>query len=291
MPLTCLLGRVAVAAVLRAAVARPRPGAAALPGRCCGQSGGPAGGAWLALVVGLCWRAVRPQLGRERTGTPFAWLAAGGSHAADAAVAANGTAQGYDPGPGPPARGERRWPGMLRGAVGNVSLVLPGGARVPSHRLRSVSADGQVRHLGRPLHGASRAGCSAAGRADEVVIDPQLPRPTACAPGSTLRLLIAPAGPRGARPAYSRAVQVPLRVVGRGPVRQPDRPGQPPATAFPALALTPAFYRSRPGPAVCRSAGDEALVRLRPGTSLGGIRPPRGRAGPAATPQHPGRPW
>lgn len=43
-----------------------------------------------------------------------------------------------------------------------------------------------------------------------------------------------------------------------------------PSDHFPELVLTPAFYRSRPGK-LFPVGGDEALVRLQPGTSLGGF--------------------
>jgi hypothetical protein len=200
-------------------------------------------GAWLALalVVGLAGGVVlAAAAGAQRTGTAFTRLLQA-SHAADVAVVANGTGEGYDQALGrlPGVSGEARDVG---GEVGNLSLVLPDGARVPSPAVE-VSADGRFgtsvdrfRVLsGRMFH---------PGSADEVVIDPQLAG-DGVRPGSTLRLLMAPAGASGT-PVYRRAVQVRLRVVGVvlfGNQIVPVSPGD----YFPELALSPAFYRSRQG--------------------------------------------
>ena len=220
-------------------------------------------GAWLALalVVGVAGGVVLAAAsGAQRTGTAFTRLLQA-SHAADVAVVANGTGEGYDRALGrlPGVSGEARDVG---GAVGNLSLVLPDGARVPSPAVE-VSADGRFGTsvdrftvlAGRMFH---------PGSADEVVIDPQLAG-DGVRPGSTLRLLMAPAGARGT-PVYSRAVQVRLRVVGVvlfGNQIVPVSPGD----HFPELALSPAFYRSRQG-RLFPVGDDEARVRLRPGTNL-----------------------
>ncbi len=219
--------------------------------------------AWLALalLVGLAGGVVlTAAAGAQRTGTAFARLLQA-SHAADVSVTANGNAQGYD-------QALARLPGVsglarvLLDEVGYVSLVLPGGARVPS--------------IGADVSGNGRWGTSVdrftvvqgrmfrPGRADEVVIDPELAAAYRLRPGSTLRLLMVRPG-TGNSPAL-RAI-LPFRVAGVVVFANQIVPVAP-SDRFPALALTPAFYRSR-ADRLFAVAGDEALVRLRPGTSLG----------------------
>jgi ABC-type antimicrobial peptide transport system permease subunit len=219
--------------------------------------------AWLALalVVGVSGGVVlTAAAGAQRTGTAYARLLQA-SHAADVSVTANGNAQAYDqalarlPEVGRLSR-------VLAGELGYMSLVLPGGTRVPSIGA-DVSTDGRwgtsvdrFKVLqGRMFH---------PGRADEVVIDPQLAAGYGLHPGSTLRLLLVQPGAVD-RPA-SQAILT-FRVAGVVvfsnqivPVASLDH--------FPLLALTPAFYRS-PAFRFFAVAGDEALVRLRPGASLG----------------------
>ncbi len=219
--------------------------------------------AWLALalVAGLAGGVVlTAAAGAQRTGTAYARLLQA-SHAADVSVTANGNAQAYDqalarlPEVGRLAR-------VLAGELGYMSLVLPGGARVPSIGA-DVSADGRwgtsVDRF-KVLQGRMFR----PGRADEVVIDPQLAAGYGLHPGSALRLLLVQPG-AGDRPA-SRAILT-FRVAGVVvfsnqvvPVASLDH--------FPLLALTPAFYRS-PAFRFFAVAGDEALVRLRPGASPG----------------------
>ena len=113
----------------------------------------------------------------------------------------------------------RRWPAFrgvsgeardLGGEVGNLSLVLPDGARVRSPGVE-VSADGGFgTSVDRFKVVAGRM--FRPGRADEVVIDPQL-AVYGLRPGSTVRLVMAPAGARGT-PVYRRAVRLRLRVAG-----------------------------------------------------------------------------
>ena len=100
---------------------------------------------------------------------------------------------------------------MLEGEVGNMWLVLPGGARVAP-----ISADVSVDRgfgtsvdrfkvlAGRMYH---------PGSADEVIIDPELVTGYGLRPGSTLRLLVAPTGADD-KPDLSRAVQLRFRVAG-----------------------------------------------------------------------------
>ena len=215
----------------------------------------------LALVVGLAGGVVlTAAAGAQRTGTAFGRLLQA-SHAADVSVVANGNGQAYDRALArlPEVSGLAR---VLLGELGYMSLVLPGGARVPSIGA-DVSTDGRFGVSvdrfkvleGRMFH---------PGRADEVVIDPQLSADYGLRPGSTLRLLLVqPAA--GNRPA-SRAI-LSLRVAGVVVFSNQIVPVAP-IDHFPVLALTPAFYRSRAFRFFAVS-GDEALVRLRPGASLG----------------------
>jgi ABC-type antimicrobial peptide transport system permease subunit len=220
-------------------------------------------GAWLALalVVGLAGGVVlTAAAGAQRTGTAFTRLLQA-SHAADVAVVANGTGEGYDQALArlPGVTGEAR---DLGGEVGNLSLVLPDGARVPSPGVE-VSVDGGFgTSVDRFKVLAGRM--FRPGRADEVVIDPQLAG-YGLRPGSTLRLIMAPTG-AGGTPVYGRAAQLRLRVAGVvvfGNQIVPVSPGD----HFPELALTPAFYRSHQG-RLFPVGDDEALVRLRPGANL-----------------------
>ena len=220
-------------------------------------------GAWLALalVVGLAGGVVlTAAAGAQRTGTAFTRLLQA-SHAADVAVVANGTGEGYDQALArlPGVTGEAR---DLGGEVGNLSLVLPDGARVPSPGVQ-VSADGGFgTSVDRFKVLAGRM--FRPGSADEVVIDPQLAG-YGLRPGSSLRLIMAPPG-AGSTPVYGRAAQLRLRVAGVvvfGNQIVPVSPGD----HFPELALTPAFYRSHLG-RLFPVGDDEALVRLRPGTNL-----------------------
>jgi hypothetical protein len=223
-------------------------------------------GAWLALalVVGLAGGVVlAAAAGAQRTGTAFTRLLQA-SRAADVAVVANGTGEGYDqvlarlPG----VSGEAR---VLGGEVGNLSLVLPDGARVPSVGAE-VSADGGFgTSVDRFKVVAGRM--FRPGRADEVVIDSQLAG-YGLRPGSTLRLVMAPAG-AGGTPVYGRAVQLRLRVAGVVVFSNQIVPVSP-GDHFPELALSPAFFRSRQG-RLFPVGDDEALVRLRPGTNLAGF--------------------
>jgi ABC-type antimicrobial peptide transport system permease subunit len=219
--------------------------------------------AWLALalVVGLAGGVVlTAAAGAQRTGTAFARLLQA-SHAADVSVTANGNGQAYD-------RALSRLPGVgglarvLLDEVGYVSLVLPGGVRVPSIGA-DVSADGRwgtsVDRF-KVLQGRMFR----PGRADEVVIDPQLAAAYRLPPGSTLRLLMVRPG-AGNRPA--RQAILPFRVVGVVVFSNQIVPVAP-SDYFPELALTPAFYHSRAAE-LFPVAGDEALVQLRPGASLG----------------------
>ena len=153
---------------------------------------------------------------------------------------------------------------MLLGEVGNLSLVLPGGARVPSVGA-DVSVDGK---WGTSIDRFKvvQGRMFRPGSANEVVIDPQLATRYGLHPGSMLRLLAAPTG-AGNRPDFRRAAQLRLRVAGVVVFGNQIVPVTP-SDHFPEIALTPGFYRSRPG----RSfpvANEEELVRLRPGTSLG----------------------
>jgi hypothetical protein len=220
-------------------------------------------GAWLALalVVGLAGGVVlTAAAGAQRIGTAFTRLLQA-SHAADVAVVANGTGQGYDPALArlPGVSGEAR---DLGGEVGNLSLVLPDGARVPSVGAEVSEDGGFGTSVDRFKVLAGRM--FRPGSADEVVIDPQLAG-YGLRPGSTLRLLMAPTGARGT-PVYRRAVQVRLRVAGVVVFNNQIVPVSP-GDHFPELALSAAFYRSRQG-RLFPVGDDEALVRLRPGTNL-----------------------
>ena len=215
----------------------------------------------LALVVGLAGGVVlTAAAGAQRTGTAFARLLQA-SHAADVSVVANGNGQAYDRALArlPEVSGLAR---VLLGELGYMSLVLPGGARVPSIGA-DISADGRwgtsVDRF-KVLQGRMFR----PGRADEVVIDPQLAAEYGLRPGSTLRLLMVQPG-AGNRPP-SRAV-LPFRVAGVVVFSNQIVPVAP-TDHFPELALTPAFYRSRAA-RFFAVGGDEALVRLRPGASLG----------------------
>ena len=104
--------------------------------------------AWLtlAVLVGLAGGVVlTAAAGAQRTDTAFPRLLES-DHAAAVAVAVNGDGQGYD-------EALARLPGvtglarMLLGEVGNMSLVLPGGRRVPT-RGRGRQRGWQIRHLG-----------------------------------------------------------------------------------------------------------------------------------------------
>ena len=221
--------------------------------------------AWLALVlvVGLAGGVVlAAAAGAQRTGTAFTRLLAA-SHAADVSVGVNGNGQGYDNALArlPGVSGETR---VLLGEVGKLSLVLPGGARVPSIGAQVSTDRGFGTSIDRfqVLQGRMYR----PGRADEVVIDSQLATGYGLRPGSILRLLIARPG-AGHRPDLSRAVQLPLRVAGVVVFGNQIVPVTP-SDHFPELALTPAFYRSRQG-RLFPVGGDETLVRLRPGTNLG----------------------
>jgi ABC-type antimicrobial peptide transport system permease subunit len=219
--------------------------------------------AWLALalVVGLVGGVVlTAAAGAQRTGTAFARLLQA-SHAADVSVTVNGNGQAYD-------QALARLPGVsglapvLLGEVGYVSLVLPDGVRVPSIGA-DVSADGRwgtsVDRF-KVLQGRMFR----PGRPDEVVIDPQLAVAYHLRPGSTLRLLMVQPG-AGSRPA--RQAILPFRVVGVVVFSNQIVPVAP-SDSLPEMTLTPAFYHSREGE-LFPVAGDEALVRLRPGASLG----------------------
>jgi ABC-type antimicrobial peptide transport system permease subunit len=215
----------------------------------------------LALVVGLAGGVVlTAAAGAQRTGTAFARLLQA-SHAADVSVTVNGNGQAYDRALArlPEVSGLAR---VLLDEVGYVSLILPGGARVPSMGA-DISADGR---WGTSIDRFKvlQGRMFRPGRADEVVIDPQLATGYGLRPGSTLRLLMVQPG-AGNRPA-SRAVLA-FRVAGVVvfsnqiiPVALTDY--------FPEVVLTPAFYRSGAAGGLFPVAGDEALVRLRPGTSL-----------------------
>jgi ABC-type antimicrobial peptide transport system permease subunit len=219
--------------------------------------------AWLALalVVGLAGGVVlTAAAGAQRTGTAFARLLQA-SDAADVSIVANGNGQAY-------FRALARLPEVIGLArvvpdeVGYVSLVRPGGARVPSIGA-DISADGKW-GISVDRFKVLQGRMFRPGRADEVVIDPQLAAEYSLRPGSTLRLLMVQPG-AGNRPAQ-RAILA-FRVAGVVvfsnqivPVALTDR--------FPAMALTPAFYRSRAA-RFFAVAGDEALVRLRTGASLG----------------------
>ena len=218
--------------------------------------------AWLALalVVGLAGGVVlTAAAGGQRTGTAFARLLQA-SHAADVSVAVNGNGQAYDRALArlPEVSGLAR---VLLDQVGDMSLVLPGGTRVPSIGA-DVSADGRwgtsIDRF-RVLQGRMFR----PGRADEVVIDPQLAAGYGLRPGSTLRLLMVQP-PAGNRPA-SRAI-LSFRVAGVVVFSNQIVPVAP-SDRFLALALTPAFYRSR-AYRFFAVGGDEALLRLRPGASL-----------------------
>jgi hypothetical protein len=221
--------------------------------------------AWLALalVVGVAGGVVlTAAAGAQRTGTAYARLLQA-DHAAEVAVGVNANGQGYDQALGRlPGVAAETW--VLLGEVGNLWLVLPGGARVPSIGA-DVSTDGRFgTSIDRFKVLAGRM--YRPGRADEVVIDPQLAAGYGLRPGSVLRLLMAPTGP-GDRPDLRRAVLLRFRVAG---VVLFDNQVIPvtPNDHIPALELTPAFYHSRQG----RSfpvANEEALVRLRQGTSVG----------------------
>ena len=219
--------------------------------------------AWLALalVVGLAGGVVlTAAAGAQRTGTAFARLLQG-SHAADVSVTVNGNGQAYD-------QALARLPGVnglarvLLDELGYVSLVLPSGVRVPSIGA-DVSADGRwgtsVDRF-KVLQGRMFR----PGRADEVVIDPQLAAAYHLRPGSTLRLLMVQPG-AGDRP--TRRASLPFRVVGVVVFSNQIVPVTP-SDFFPEIALTPAFDHGRAGE-MFPVAGDEALVRLRPGTSVG----------------------
>jgi ABC-type antimicrobial peptide transport system permease subunit len=219
--------------------------------------------AWLALalVVGLAGGVVlTAAAGAQRTGTAFARLLQA-SRAADVSVVANGSGQAY-------FRALARLPEVsglarvLAGEVGYMSLVLPGGARVPSIGA-DVSADGK---WGTSVDRFTvlQGRMFRPGVADEVVIDPQLAAGYGLRPGSALRLLLVQPG-AGNRPA--RQAIVTFRVAGVVMFSNQIVPVAP-LDHLPLLALTPAFYRS----AAFRFfavAGDEALVRLRPEASLG----------------------
>jgi ABC-type antimicrobial peptide transport system permease subunit len=218
--------------------------------------------AWLALalVVGLAGGVVlTAAAGAQRTGTAYARLLQG-SHAADAAVVANGNGQAY-------FRALARLPEVsglarvLAGEIGYMSLVLPGGARVPSIGA-DVSADGR---WGTSIDRFKvlQGRMFRPGRADEVVIDPQLAAGYGLRPGSTLRLLLVQPG-TGSRPA--RRAILAFRVAGVVVFNNQIVPVAP-LDHFPELALPPAFYRSRAF-RFFAVADDEALVRLRPGASL-----------------------
>jgi ABC-type lipoprotein release transport system permease subunit len=218
--------------------------------------------AWLALalVVGLAGGVVlTAAAGAQRTGTAFARLLQA-SHAADVSVVANGNGQAYD-------QALARLPGVsglarvVPDEVGYVSLVLPSGARVPSVGA-DISADGR---WGTSIDRFKvlQGRMFRPGRADEVVIDSQLAASYGLRPGSTLRLLMVQPG-TGNTPARREVLA--FRVTGVVvlsnqiiPVALTDY--------FPEAVLTPAFYRSGAG-RLFPVAGDEALVRLRPGTSL-----------------------
>jgi ABC-type antimicrobial peptide transport system permease subunit len=219
--------------------------------------------AWLALalVVGLAGGVVlTAAAGAQRTGTAYPRLLQA-SHAADVSVVANGSGQAY-------FRALARLPEVSElarvaaGEIGYMSLVLPDGARVPSIGA-DVSADGRwgtsVDRF-KVLQGRMFR----PGRADEVVIDSQLAAAYGLRPGSTLRLLLVQPGP-GNQPA--RRAVLTFRVVGVVVFSNQIVPVAP-LDHFPLLALTPAFYRSRAF-RFFAVAGDEALVRLRPGASLG----------------------
>jgi MacB-like periplasmic core domain len=219
--------------------------------------------AWLALalVVGLAGGIVlTAAAGAQRTGTAFARLLQA-SRAADVSVVANGNGQAY-------FRALARLPEVSRlaqvlaGEIGYMSLVLPGGARVPSIGA-DVSADGRwgtsVDRF-KVLQGRMFR----PGSADEAVVDPQLAAGYDLRPGSALRLLLVQPG-AGNRPA-SHAILT-FRVTGVVMFSNQIVPVAP-LDHFPLLALTPAFYRSRAF-RFFAVAGDEALVRLRPGASLG----------------------
>jgi putative ABC transport system permease protein len=219
--------------------------------------------AWLALalVIGLAGGIVlTAAAGAQRTGTAFARLLQA-SRAADVSVVANGNGQAY-------FRALARLPEVsalarvLAGEVGYMSLVLPGGARVPSIGA-DVSTDGRwgtsVDRF-KVLQGRMFR----PGFADEVVIDPQLAAGYGLHPGSALRLFLVQPG-AGNRPA--RRAILTFRVAGVVMFSNQIVPVAP-LDHFPLLALTPAFYRSRAF-RFFAVAGDEALVRLRPGASLG----------------------
>jgi ABC-type antimicrobial peptide transport system permease subunit len=215
----------------------------------------------LALVVGVAGGVVlTAAAGAQRTGTAFARLLQD-SHAADVSVVANGNGQAYDRALArlPEVSGLAR---VLLGELGYMSLVLPGGARVPSIGA-DISADGR---WGTSVDRFTvlQGRMFRPGRADEAVIDPQLAAEYGLRPGSTLRLLMVQPG-AGSRPA-SRAV-LPFRVAGVVVFSNQIVPVAP-TDHFPELALTPAFYRSRAA-RFFAVGGDEALVRLRSGTSLG----------------------
>src|SRR5215831_5848885 len=99
--------------------------------------------AWLALalVVGLAGGVVlTAAAGAQRTGTAFARLLQA-SRAAGVSVAVNGNGHAYDQALArlPEVSGLAR---VLLDQVGNVSLVLPGGTRIPSIGAY-VSTDGR----------------------------------------------------------------------------------------------------------------------------------------------------
>jgi ABC-type lipoprotein release transport system permease subunit len=222
-------------------------------------------GAWLALalVVGLAGGVVlTAAAGAQRTGTAFTRLLQA-SRAADVAVVPNASGQGYFTALArlPGVAGETR---VLSGEVGNMWLVLPGGARVAPIGA-DVSVDGGFGTLVdrfKVLAGRMYR----PGNADEVVIDPQLAAGYGLRPGSTLRLLVAPTGADD-KPDLSRAVLLRFLVAGVVVFDNQIVPVTP-LDHFPQIELTPAFYRSRQGGSF-PNAGEEALVRLRPGTNVG----------------------
>ncbi len=222
-------------------------------------------GTWLALVlvVGLAGGVVlTAAAGAQRTGTAFTRLLQA-SHAADAAVVVNGSGQGYD-------RALARLSGVagearvLLGEVGNLSLALPDGVRVPSVGA-DVSVDGRW-GTSVDRFKVVQGRMFRPGSASEVVIDPQLATAYGLHPGSALRLLAAPTG-AGNRPDFSRAAQLRFRVAGVVVFGNQIVPVTP-TDHFPEIALTPGFYRSRQGGSF-PVANEEELVHLRPGTNLG----------------------
>jgi len=231
--------------------------------------------AWLGLTVllGVVGGVVlSAAAGARRTDTAYPRLLAS-NHAADVLISPSGTGlTGYDDALARLGDVET----VAKAALLNVILPAPG-SRMDRNSYVASTASAPPVAAGVGVDG--RLGQSMdrvkvlegrrvdRGRADEVMIDPQLADRYRLHPGGTLRLFGVPSDFHG-NPDLARIFPLALRVVGVVvfdnqvvPVSELDK--------APMFVLSPAFFRTAPARSMV--GADGAYIRLRPGTNLAGF--------------------